>query len=128
MAGAEGVVLALIALEEAGHPPFLAELLEAAFAPGEHFVRIALVTDVPDELVLGCVEHAVQRDGEFDDTQPGADVATGARAGIDERRTDVLGELSQLVAGEGLEVGGIGDAVENGHLAGVRVQLRRSTT
>ena len=69
-------------------------------AAGEHLVRIALMPDVPDELVARRVERVVQRDRQLDDAEPGADVPAGARADVDQARADVVGELRQLVAGE----------------------------
>ena len=61
--------------------------------PGEELVRIALMPDVPDELVARRVEGVVQRDGQLDDAEAGADVAAGARADVDEARAHVVGEL-----------------------------------
>jgi len=44
----------------------------------ENLVRIGLVPDVPDDAVLGRIEHVVQRDGQLD------------RARLDERWPPVL--------------------------------------
>ena len=57
VAGAEGVVLALGALEEAGDAALLAQRLHPRVAAGEQLVRIALMTDVPHELVARRLEH-----------------------------------------------------------------------
>jgi len=40
----------------------------------------------------------VQRDGELDDAEPGADVPPGARTHVDEARADLVGELAQLIS------------------------------
>ena len=69
-------------------------------AAGEQLVRIALMADVPDELVARRVERVVQRDRQLDDAEPGADVAAGARADVDQTRAHVVGERVELVAGQ----------------------------
>ena len=69
-------------------------------APGEQLVRIALVADVPHELVARRVERVVQRDGQLDDAEPRADVAAGSRADVDQARAHVVGQVAQLVAAQ----------------------------
>ena len=78
MAGAKGVVLALGALEESGHSVLLAERLHPIVATGEQLVRVALMSNVPHELVARRVEGVVQRDRQLDHAEAGADVAAGA--------------------------------------------------
>ena len=53
MAGAEGIVLALVALGEAGEAAALAQRANAVAPPGQELVWIGLVADVPDEAVVG---------------------------------------------------------------------------
>jgi hypothetical protein len=92
VAGAEGVVGALVAVEETGESAGLADELEGlAGASGEEFVDIALVADVEDELVARGVEDAVERDGELDDAEVGAEVAAVAGGDLDELVPDLLG-------------------------------------
>src|SRR5204863_1679725 len=95
--GAEGVVLALGALEKAGDPSFLAQRLHARVAPREQLVRIALMADVPDELVARRLKGRVERDRQLDHSQPRADVAPRAGADVDEARPNLLGERTKLV-------------------------------
>src|ERR671932_144504 len=76
--GAEGVVVALRALEEAGEAPLLAEGLHARAPPREELVRVALVAEVPHQPIPRRVEDVVQRDRELDDAEPRADVPPGA--------------------------------------------------
>ena len=56
MRGAEGVVFAFGALGEAGQPSALAQRADAVAASGQDLVRIGLVADVPDQLVVGRIE------------------------------------------------------------------------
>ena len=85
---------------------FLPQRLHAISAAGEQLVRVALMADVPDELIVRCVEDMMQRDGQLDDAEPCADVTPGARARIDELLADLRGERTKLVARERFQVGG----------------------
>src|SRR3546814_4541375 len=58
----ERVVLALAALGEARQAAALAQRADAVAAPGHYLVRIALVPDVPHQLVARRVEHIMDRD------------------------------------------------------------------
>ena len=44
-------------------------------AAGQHLVRIGLVADVPDQAVIGRIEHVMQRDGQLDRAQAGGEMA-----------------------------------------------------
>ena len=81
-------------------------------AAGEQLVRVALMADVPHELVARRLERVVERDRQLDDAEAGADVAAGARADVDEPRAHLVGERAELVAGEGAKVGGGVDPIE----------------
>ena len=48
---------------------------------------------IPQDDVVGTVEHPVQGHGEFDDTEVGAEVATVAVHGLDHPDTDFIGQL-----------------------------------
>ncbi len=99
MSGAERVVLALAALEKPRDAVFLAQGFHPSVAPGQQLVRIALVADVPHDLVARRVERVVQRDGQLDDAEPGADVASGARADVDQARANVVGQSGEARRG-----------------------------
>jgi hypothetical protein len=100
------------ALEEAGDPVLLPQRLHPRVAPREELVRIALMADVPHELVVGSLEDVVQGDRQLHDAEAGPDVATRARADVHHARANVVGERAQLVAGQGPKVGRGSDAVE----------------
>jgi hypothetical protein len=78
-------------------------------------VRVALVADVPHELVARRVEDVVQGHGQLHHAEPRADVPPRARAHVDEALADLVRERAQVVAREGLEVGRRLDAVEERH-------------
>ena len=55
-----------------------------ALAPaGEDLVRIGLMADIPDQLVVGRVEDIVQRHGQLDHAEAGAQMPAGHRHDID---------------------------------------------
>ena len=68
----ERVIFTLGPLGEARQTSALAQRANAVAAPGQDLVRVTLVTDIPDQLVIGRVEHRMQGDGQFDHTEPGA--------------------------------------------------------
>ena len=96
MRGAERVVFALGALGEAGKAAALAQRADAVAPAGEDLVRIGLVADVPDQPVARRVEHVVQRDGQFDDAEAGAEMAAGDRDRVDRLLPQLVGELAQV--------------------------------
>ena len=107
MAGADDVVRRLGALREPGEAAVLADGPEAVPTPGEQLVRVALVTHVPDDLVLGTVQHTVQRDGEFDRAETGGEVPAGLADAREDGLADLVCEQRQFSLGESLEVGGV---------------------
>ena len=56
---------------EARQPVFLAQAADTVAAFGQDFVRVGLVSHVPDQPVVGGVEDPVQRDGQLDHAQTG---------------------------------------------------------
>ena len=123
--GAERVVRALAAAGEAGEAVFLAQGADAVAAAGEDLVGVALVADVPDHLVGGGVEDGVQRDGELDDAERGAEMAAGDGDGVHRFGAQLVGELAELLGGEIPQVGGDIDPVEKrgDGTAGIRVAI-----
>ena len=100
MRRAEGVVFALRALGEAGEAVALAERADALAPAGQDLVRIGLMADVPDQAVARRVEDVVERDGQLDDAEAGAEMAAGDGDGVDGFRPQLLGDLRELGARE----------------------------
>ena len=112
MAGAHDVVLGLGDRAERREAAVLADRVEPLAAAGEDLVRVGLVADVPEDLVAGRVEQAVQRDRELAGAEVGAEVAADLADRVDDQLADLLRELLELVVVEALEVGGLVDPVE----------------
>ena len=92
-----GVVFALPLVGEPAEAVFLPERMEAVLAPREELVRIALVSDVPDEAVVEVVE-VMERDGELDYAHAGAEVAPGHRDRVHDDLPKLRAELVELLA------------------------------
>ena len=104
MAGAERVIFALVALAESGQASALAQGADAVAPAGQDLVRIGLVADIPDELVLRRVEHLVERDGELHHAEAGAKMAAGHRDCIDGLLAELCRDLRQVVVIEGAQI------------------------
>jgi len=75
VAGAEVVEAALAALEVAGDAVLLAKRVETVPATGDQLVGVGLVPHIPDDTVTVEVEGLVERKGQFDHAEAGAEVA-----------------------------------------------------
>ena len=69
MGRAEGVVLALTAFGETRKPSTLTQRMHQRAPTGNDLVRITLVANIPDQLVLWRIEHRMERHRQFDHTQ-----------------------------------------------------------
>ena len=85
-------------LEEAGEPAFLPQRREAVVPAGEQLPGVALVADVPDDLVARGVEHVEQRDRQLDDAEARADVPAGLRDDVDQAARISVGQRRELLA------------------------------
>ena len=103
---AVAVVLALTAEQETIQALVLANRGKAVETAGEELVDIALVADIEEKLVARRVEHTVQGDREFHDTEVRAEVTAGFGEDLDEFATNLAGELGEGFGRKGLEVGG----------------------
>ena len=112
MRRAERVVLALAALGEAAEPPALPQGADPVAPPGQDLVRIALVPDVPDQPVVGRVEHIMDRGGQLDHAEPRAQMPAGHADRADRFGAQFVGQLPQLFGLQLAEVGGGIDRVE----------------
>ena len=104
MRGAERVVLALGAFGEAGQAAAHAQRADAIAPSGQDLVRIGLMADVPDQPVARGVEHVVQRHGQFDHAEAGAEMTAGRGDGIDRLLAQLVGDLTQLALFQAAEI------------------------
>ena len=111
----EHVVGRLGAPREAPNPVDLAQRVEALEPARQQLVRVRLVTRVPHDPVARRLEEAVEREGDLDDAQRGAEVAAGDGDGPDDRLAQLGGELLELWLGQAAEVRRALETVEDGH-------------
>ena len=100
MAGFKGVVLAFTQLGETADALVLTQGVEAVPPAGYQFVGIALVPDVPDQLVGGRIEHIMQGQSQFNDPEARAEMTAGDGHGIDQKDPDLFGQSGQLAVRE----------------------------
>ena len=82
MACAKGIVGGFASLGEAGETAMLALGVKAVPPAGNDLVGIGLMADIPDEAVYGRVETVVERQGQFDSTEVGSEMAAGLGEGF----------------------------------------------
>src|SRR5207244_2678309 len=62
----------------------LPDRMKLIAAPGENFVRVGLVTDIPDKLIVRRAEDIMKGHGKFDGTKPGPQVSSDLGDRVDE--------------------------------------------
>ena len=107
--GAELIVLAFAAPEKARQPTLLPQRRQPLIAAGQDLPRVALMADVPNDLVVRRIERGAECHGQLDDAEPRADVAAGVRDHVDQPLPHFVGQLLQLVRRELPDVLGIAD-------------------
>ena len=115
MARPERVMRALGPARVARDAVQLAQRVELVEASREQLVRVALVPHVPDDLVLRRIEHAVERQREFDHAEVRRQVAGIAGHGLDDDVAHLGRELLHLGGLEPLHVGRGLDLLEHAH-------------
>mmetsp|Transcript_3378 Transcript_3378/g.6828 ORF Transcript_3378/g.6828 Transcript_3378/m.6828 type:complete len:166 (+) Transcript_3378:851-1348(+) len=121
MAGPEGIVLALFSFAKSGNSAELSQSGESVPSSRQHFVRVALVGHVPDDVVLGHVEDVVQGHGELDDAEGGGEVPARFGDGLDELPSEFVGQLFEFSHVEAFHVAGVVDGIEDGLGGGAAV-------
>ncbi len=101
------------AIEQNGaRPAVLTDRVESLAPTGQHLVRVGLVADVPEDLVAGRVEQAVERDGELAGAEVGAEVAADLTDRVDDQLAGLLRDLLELVVVELVQVRGLVDPLQ----------------
>ena len=69
MRGTKRVVVRFAPFGETGQTTLLPQRVNAITAAGQDFVRVALMTHIPDQLIPRRVENGVDGDRQFDDAE-----------------------------------------------------------
>ena len=96
----ERVVVTFGALGEARQAAALSQRAAAVAPAGDDLVWIGLMADVPYQPVVRGIEDIVKADGQFDDAEPGAEMAAGHGHGVDQILAEFLSELRQIGLGQ----------------------------
>ncbi len=112
MTCAEGVKRAFLAAGEAGKAARLAQCTDTVTAAGEYFMRVGLVADIPDQPILRRVKNMMQRHGQLNNPKARAQMPAGMGNGRNGLRTQLIGELLQLVNRKAPDVSGVVDRVQ----------------
>ena len=75
MSGNESVILTFSRVGETADSFEFPERMESLPASGQDFVPVSLMSDVPNDPVVGRIEDIMQGDGQFDSTEAGSQMA-----------------------------------------------------
>ncbi len=98
MPGAKRVIRAFLPLGKTGDAILHAQAAHRRTPPGQNFVRVRLMADIPHQLVVRCVIHVVQCDAEFHRAQIGRQVAASLAHRLDQKLAHLTRQLRQLIA------------------------------
>src|SRR6266851_3278197 len=115
MAVLDQVVLGFFARRIAGQAARLTKSGEVSRAPRDDLVDVRLMPGVPDDRVLGAVEHTVEGECQLDDPEVWREMAAGPGRLFDEKVADLGGELRELRLVEAAEVRWRVDRLEECH-------------
>ena len=121
----EQVVLRLERVREPGHLEVVRGVAKCIGAPREHLVRIGLMRDVVDDLVVRGREHAVQCAFELDGAEVGGHMAAHRRRACEYRLANLLAKGRKLAAIECLHVSRRRD-MRNDHAARPSLRMHRA--
>ena len=110
----ERIIGALRPFGEATQTTLFAQRANAVAPPGQDLVRIALMRDVPDQLVARRVEHGVQRNGQFHHAETRAQVTARLADRTDRLSTQLVSKTAQLWIRKAFHVGRGHDSVQRG--------------
>src|SRR5262245_17635882 len=96
MCRAESVVFALGTLGKPGQAAAGPQRANAITPAGQNFVRIGLVTNVPNQLVIGCVRNVVKGNREFDNAEKRAEMNACNSDSIDRSLAQFISNLLKV--------------------------------
>ena len=112
MPRAKWVMRAFLAQRKAGNTILLPDGGHLLAPAGENFVRVALMTHIPDESVARCVKDMVHGDGQFNHAQARTQVSSGAGNTVDRFSAQLVGKLRQLFDRQITQIGRRRDPVK----------------
>ena len=96
MARDKGIVFTFVVLGESGDPPLLTQRRKALSAPGQQFMRVALVPHIPDNLICRAVKNPVERNCQLHRPQIGGQMSPCLRRCLNQRFSYLCTQRLQL--------------------------------
>jgi hypothetical protein len=112
VAGAEGIVRALLTCREPAEAALQSQGMEALPAAGEQLMGVRLMAYIPDDLVLRAFEHAMYSNGQFYSTQAGGQMPAVGTYHLNDSVPNLGGELLQLLKGKVFQVAWLVDTIQ----------------
>ena len=91
----------------------LTQGLEARLTPGDDLVHVRLVARVPKQCVLRRIEHAMQCEGQFDDTKIRTEVARVFSDGLHDEIANLTRQLVEFVVVQCPQIRGFVDLLQD---------------
>ena len=66
--------------------------MQLVAAPSEHFVRIGLMSHVPDEAVIRCIEYVMKRNRQLHGAKTGGEMAAAGADALDQELPQFFGQ------------------------------------
>ena len=114
MADAERVVLAFAAGGEGREACVLFNGVQLVPPAREHLMRIRLVPHIPDQAVIGSVEHVMQGNRELDGAQSCGKMPAAGRDTMNQKLAQFPCQFGQFCRGQAAQIRRRGDGVKQG--------------
>ena len=115
VAGAERVVFRFIAPQKAADAAVLLDRRKLIAASGQDFVRIRLMTNIPNQTILRRIERIMQGHRQFDSPERSTRVPAHARHGFQNVLANLVGYGLQFIRPQPSQVGGRIDLFQQIH-------------
>mmetsp|Transcript_13490 Transcript_13490/g.21017 ORF Transcript_13490/g.21017 Transcript_13490/m.21017 type:complete len:286 (+) Transcript_13490:2606-3463(+) len=117
----EGIIFGFLTFAKSRHTIELTQRRESITTASEHFVGVALMSNVPDDVILGHIEDVVESSCKFNNTERGGEVTTSFRDSLDDLPTELVGKLLELRHVKAIHVAGEFDRIKDRFASGARV-------
>ena len=110
-----GVVFAFRHAGKPADPAELAQGMKLVVPTGKNFMCVCLVSDVPNDFILGHIIYIMKRDGQFDRAEARREVPAGFTHHVDHEFADFLRKVGQCIDRQLAKVRGGVNGIEEFH-------------
>ncbi len=97
MSGAEGIIIAFRSFQETAQAPELADGMHPVFSAGQNFMRVGLMTHIPDKFIVRCIENIMKRYRQFNGAEAGSEMPSAFRYAIDQVFPHFIAHRTQIL-------------------------------